>query len=124
MSVPLTLPEQKKQNWFKPNIQIGLYIGYSDYEEVTIKQNGNSKAKLIWFESLSWVKDNVRNFKKCMQKYMIKEATCLIDASPKEVEKELIGIGKTLLKAKKAKPAEKVLAVLLFAGYGVQSAGY
>ena len=59
-----------------------------------------------------------------MQKYMIKEATCLIDASPKEVEKELIGIGKILLKAKKTKPAEKVLAVLLFAGYGVQSAGY
>ena len=55
---------------------------------------------------------------------MIKEAKCLIDASPKEVEKELIGIGKTLLKAKKTKPAEKVLAVLLFAGYGVQSAGY
>ena len=55
---------------------------------------------------------------------MIKEATCLIDSSPKEVEKELIGIGKTLLKAKKTKPAEKVLAVLLFAGYGVQSAGY
>ena len=97
MSIPLTLPEQKKQNWFRPDSQVGLYIGYSEYAQVTIKQNAKSKAKLIEFESLAWVKDNVNKFKKCMKKYMIRDATCLIDEDSKSVEAKINEVSKKIL---------------------------
>ena len=37
MSIPLSLNEQKKSNWFKPNKKYGLYIGISKYDNVNVK---------------------------------------------------------------------------------------
>ena len=42
MVVPLTLEEQKNQNWFKPSKKLGLYIGISDYSEIAREIDGKA----------------------------------------------------------------------------------
>ena len=59
MSVPLTLSEQKRKNWFRPAKKYGLYIGISKYQDLG----------LIDFPDRPQVEANVVNFSKCMEKY-------------------------------------------------------
>ena len=65
MVLPLTLEEQKSQNWFKPTKKLGFYIGISDYSNVAREINGQIYPVM----SMPNVKADVENFKNCMEKY-------------------------------------------------------
>ena len=65
MVLPLTLEEQKNQNWFKPSKKHGFYVGISDYSKIAREING----KTFPIENLKGVKTDVEKFKNCMDKY-------------------------------------------------------
>ena len=72
MAKPLGLEEQKQSNWFMPNEKCGLYIGISKYDMVMIKKDKKStSATRPLFKGLDFVKEDVKDFEKCMQKYSI-----------------------------------------------------
>ena len=87
MSVPLDLPQQKKQNWFKPNKQIGFYLGISKYDSIGIQLGGKTEP----IPNRDDLPEQVRKFKACMEKYHVRDedSALLLDPSPHMVNKEL-----------------------------------
>ena len=71
------------------------------------------------------VEKDVVNFKKCMEKYHIdsNDTSCLINPKSKELQVNVDKIFRLLINGKRAQPPLKILAVMMFAGLGVQYEG-
>ena len=121
MSVPLDLTQQKKQNWFKPNKKIGFYLGLTKYDNIGIELGDIQEP----IPNMDDVKQQVLEFKACMEKYHVREedSALLLDPPPYKVNKELDKINKQLREGKSMKPSKNIFIVMLFAGIGVQYEG-
>ena len=85
MVVPLTVEEQKLQNYFSATKKIGLYVGVSDYSNLAIKINNRPYP----IPKLEGVDEDVRLFKECMEKYSVSTRACLIDKTTKDAVTEV-----------------------------------
>lgn len=124
MTVPLTLYEQMRRNWFEPNHRYAFMFGMSKFDAVYRKKSDGSYQQA--FDDLETVDDDCKKLSECLTQYQIKtKNTYNLGDDPKKVvvEKALCQISAKIRNGKKKEPMDKFLIIFLFAGHGLQKDG-
>ena len=126
MSEPLTVLEQMRMNWFKPDAMIVVYFAVTKFDQV-VKRNKDTGKFEQYFKDLPAAKHDCDTLRKVLDYYKIDEKEDRVfDLSNNPTEKEFMHAYNTEIAAllKKGKKDKiNYLTIFLFAGHGIMKDG-
>ena len=125
MAEPLTVLEQMRQNWFKPDRMIVVYFAVANFNRVG-KWDERTGKFIQHFKNLPNAKTDCDTMKQVLDYYKIDDKGDKVydlsnDPSLEEFEKVYTEIGKLLAKGKQKQI--NYLTIFLFAGHGILNDG-
>ena len=126
MSEPLTVLEQMRQNWFKPDRMIVVYFAVTKFDSVGKRDPKTGKFEQYFKVDLPEAKTDCETLRKVLDYYKIdEEQDEVFDLTNNPTEEEFYDvyykIGKLLSEGKQQKI--NYLTIFLFAGHGILKNG-